>query len=84
MILLTLDFPWRHALPLYSPVLETYAFRDSDFDFIDATFAPISEISLLDSTAEDPADASLFPPVGVRCQSNDSGKSFRFFEHVAE
>lgn len=30
VILLTVEFPWRHSLPQYSRVLDTYAFRRSD------------------------------------------------------
>ena len=37
VILLTVQYPWRHALPQYVRVLETYAFRSKDFEFIDVT-----------------------------------------------
>lgn len=30
VILLAIEFPWRHSLPQYSRVLDTYAFRRSD------------------------------------------------------
>ncbi|MFQ5567257.1 MAG: hypothetical protein ACE5EU_12970 [Paracoccaceae bacterium] len=84
VILLTIEYPWRHALPLYSPLLETFAFRENDFEFVDATLAPLTDISLIDAGEEDPADAVLFPPVGVHCLSNAGGRPFEFLLRDAE
>lgn len=40
VILLTIEFPWRHSLPQYSRVLDTYAFRMSDLAYVDMTAGP--------------------------------------------
>ena len=46
VILLTLEYPWRHDLPQFGRVLETFAFRQSDFEFIDVAFGPLTDITL--------------------------------------
>lgn len=78
VILLTLEYPWRHALPQYSRVLETFAFRASDFAFIDVAFGPLTDIALLDSSHPEAADTAMQPPILVECLSGPSGGPFRF------
>jgi hypothetical protein len=77
-ILLTVEYPWRHALPQYSRVLETFAFRASDFAFIDMAFAPVTDIALLDSSHPEAADTAMQPPILVECISDEGGRPFRF------
>lgn len=84
VILLTVEYPWRHALPQYVRVLETYAFRASDFEFIDVSFGPLTDIALQDSTYPEELDADMLPPVGVRCLSEPVGKPFEFVEPVTK
>ncbi|MCA3458415.1 MAG: hypothetical protein ING01_14415 [Rhodobacter sp.] len=77
-ILLTVEYPWRHALPQYSRVLETFAFRASDFAFIDMAFGPVTDIALLDSSHPEAADTAMQPPILVECISDEGGSPFRF------
>lgn len=49
-ILLTVDDPWQQARPQDRSVLETFAFRDSNFEFIDVAFGPLTDIALQDSS----------------------------------
>lgn len=78
VILLTIKFPWRHALPQYLPILETYAFRESDFKFVDATFGPLTDIALADDTAYEPSEIDMLPPIRVRCIVGLDEKPFKF------
>lgn len=78
VILLTVEYPWRHALPMYVRVLETFAFRDSDFEFIDVAIGPATDIALLDSTVPESKDLNMQPPILVECLPKDSKVPFRF------
>ena len=80
VILLTVKFPWRHALPQYLQVLETYAFRASDFKFVDATFGPLTDIALTDDTGYAPSELDMLPPIRVHCLLENDAKPFEFFE----
>lgn len=80
VILLTVKFPWRHALPQYLRVLETYAFRASDFKFVDATFGPLTDIALTDNTGYAPSELDMLPPIRVHCLLGNDAKPFEFFE----
>lgn len=80
VILLTVKFPWRHALPQYMRLLETYAFRESDLKFIDAAFGPLTDIALADNTAYEPSDLDMLPPISVRCIAGGDEKPFEFVE----
>lgn len=79
VILLTVQYPWRHALPEFVRVLDTLAFRESDFAFIDMAFGPLTDIALADDTAYDPAEREMLPPIRVRCLSGKDAKPFEFF-----
>jgi hypothetical protein len=78
VILVTVEYPWRHALPLFSRVLETFAFRASDFAFIDMAFGPVTDIALVDSSHPEAADTAMQPPILVECISDRDGSPFRF------
>jgi len=78
VILLTIQFPWRHSLPQYSRVLDTYAFRSSDLAYIDMTIGSLTDIALLDSSQIEADDISMQPPILVECLSDPSGSPFRF------
>lgn len=78
VILLTIQFPWRHALPQYARTLATYAFRTSDLAYIDMTMGPLTDITLLDNHAEGTDDSEMQPPVLVQCLSDPLGGPFRF------
>lgn len=80
VILLTVKFPWRHALPQYLRVLETYVFRASDFKFVDATFGPLTDIALADDSAYAPSELDMLPPIRVHCLLGNDAKPFEFFE----
>jgi hypothetical protein len=80
VILLTVKFPWRHALPQYLRILETYAFRESDFKFVDATFGTLTDIALADDTAYEPTDLDMLPPISVRCLVGPDEEPFEFFK----
>ena len=79
VILLTVQFPWRHALPEFVRVLDTFAFRETDFAFIDVAFGPLTDIALADDSAYDPADLFMLPPTRVRCLIGQAEKPFEFF-----
>ena len=83
-ILLTIEFPWCHALPQYVRVLSTFAFRESDFAFIDVFFGPLTDIALSDQSAYEPTDFDMLPPIRVRCLVGHDEKPFEFFEQEAE
>ena len=78
VILLTIEFPWRHALPQYSHVLDTYAFRRSDLAYIDMTAGPVTDIAMRDSSQIEPEDMPMQPPILVECISDRDGSPFRF------
>jgi hypothetical protein len=78
-ILLTIEYPWRHDLPQYSRVLETYAFRRSDFAFIDVAYGPLTDIALADDMAHELSDQDMLPPIRVRCLNGHHEKTFEFF-----
>lgn len=84
VILLTIKFPWRHALPQFRWILKTYAFRASDFKFVDATFGPLTDIALTDDTAYESSEIEMLPPIRVRCLFGHDEKPFEFFEQEAE
>lgn len=78
VILLTIEFPWRHSLPQYSRVLDTYAFRMSDLAYVDMTAGPATDIALLDSSEIGAEDMSMQPPILVECIGDRGGSQFRF------
>ncbi|SEH59236.1 hypothetical protein [Paracoccus alkenifer] len=78
VILLTIEFPWRHSLQQYTRVLDTYAFRTSDLAYIDMTAGPVTDIALLDSSEIETEDMSMQPPILVECISDRAGIPFRF------
>ncbi len=80
VILLTVEYPWRHDLPQYVQVLDTFAFRASDLEFIDATFGPLTNIALTDDTGYAPSELDMLPPIRVHCLLGNDAKPFEFFE----
>lgn len=82
VILLTVKFPWRHALPQYLRVLETYAFRASDFNFVDSTFGPLTDIALADVSAYGPSELDMLPPIKVQCRLVNDLEPFEFLEQI--
>lgn len=78
VILLTIEFPWRHSLPQYSRVLDTYAFRMSDLAYVDMTAGPVTDIALRDSSQIEAGDMPTQPPILVECISDHSGGTFIF------
>ncbi len=78
-ILLTIQFPWRQDLPQYSRILDTYAFRSSDFAFIDVAYGPLTDIALADDVAYELSDVEMLPPIRVRCLNGQVEKPFEFF-----
>lgn len=78
VILLTIEFPWRHSLQQYTRVLDTYAFRTSDLAYIDMTAGPVTDIALVDSSETEAEDMSMQPPILVECISDHVGGPFRF------
>jgi|688.fasta_scaffold653625_2 hypothetical protein len=78
VILLTIEFPWRHSLSQYSRVLDTYAFRMSDLAYVDMTAGPATDIALLDSSEIEAEDMSMQPPILVECIADRGGSPFRF------
>lgn len=84
VILLTVQYPWRHALPEFVRVLDTLAFRETDFAFIDIAFGPLTDIALADDTFYEPSDLDMLPPIRVRCLTGQDGKPFEFFEKVTK
>jgi len=79
IILLTVKYPWQNVLPQYGWLLDTFAFRESDFAFIDVAFGPLTDIALADDSAYDPADLEMLPPIRVRCLTGQVEKPFDFF-----
>lgn len=79
VILLTVEYPWRHDLPEFQRVLSTFAFRLSNFAFVDVAHGPLTDVALADETAYDPADLDMLPPIRVRCRAGQDGKPFEFF-----
>lgn len=79
VILLTVQYPWRHALPEFVRVLETIAFRRTDFAFIDVAFGPLTDIALAYDSAYELADQDMLPPIRVRCLGGQYEKTFEFF-----
>lgn len=80
VILLTVEYPWRHDLPQYVQVLDTFAFRASDLEFIDVTFGPLTDIALTDVSAYAPSEMDMLPPIRVRCLGAQVEKPFEFVE----
>lgn len=80
VILLTVEYPWRHSLPEFVRVLDTFAFRESDFAFIDTAHGPLTDIALADDTAYEPSQLVMLPPIRVRCLAGGKGKPFKFIE----
>jgi hypothetical protein len=78
VILLTIEFPWRHSLPQYSRVLDTYAFRMSDLAYVDMTAGPATDIALLDGSEIEAEDMSMQPPILVECIPDRGGRPFKF------
>jgi len=78
VILLTIEFPWRHSLPQYSRVLDTYAFRMSDLAYVDMTAGQATDIALLDSSEIEAEDMSMQPPILVECIGDRGGSLFKF------
>jgi len=81
VILLTIRYPWRHALPLRRQLLQTYAFRTADFALIDTVFGPLTDISLLDDRETEEQD-EFAPPIGVQCLREPAHLPFRFVPHA--
>ena len=80
VILLTVQYPWRHDWPQYVRTLETYAFEAADFEFIDVAFGPLTDITLAEDTAYEPSDLDMLPPIRVRCLEGHDERPFEFFE----
>lgn len=80
VILLAVKYPWRHALPEFNRVVSTFAFRSTDFSFIDVAYGPLTDIALADDSAYEPADLDLLPPIRVRCLAGGSDLPFEFIE----
>lgn len=80
VVLLTVEYPWRHDWPQVARTMETYAFRDSDLEFIDVAFGPLTDIALADDTAYEPSELDMLPPIRVRCLAGRDEKPFEFFE----
>lgn len=78
VILLTIEFPWRHSLPQYARVLDTYAFRATDLAYIDMTAGAVTDIALLDSSEIAAEDMAMQPSILVECISDEGGTPFRF------
>ncbi len=79
-ILLTVEYPWRHDLPQYVLVLDTFAFRASDFEYIDHTFGSLTDIAIMDSWNPE-RDLDMMPPVLVECLPERSSPPFRFVKN---
>lgn len=78
VVLLTVEYPWRHELPQYVRALETFAFHSSDFAFIDKTFGPLTDIAILDSQDHGGEDFGMQPPVLVQCLYDRAALPFIF------
>jgi hypothetical protein len=79
VIMLTVEYPWRHDLPEFQRVLSTFAFRRSDFAFIDVAYGPLTDIALADDMAYALSDLDMLPPIRVRCLNGQVEKPFAFF-----
>lgn len=79
VILLTVEYPWRHDLPEFQRVLSTFAFSQSNFAFIDVAYGALTEIALADDTAYDPGDVDMLPPIRVRCLTGQDERPFEFY-----
>lgn len=77
VIFLTVDYPWRHDWPQLVRILDTYAFRGSDFAFIDLAAGPLTDIALLDRSQLEAEDMAMQPPILVECLSSPGGRPFR-------
>lgn len=82
VILLTIEFPWRHSLPQYFRVLDVYAFRMSDLAYVDMTAGPDTDIALLDSSEIEAEDMSMQPPILVECIGDRGGSLFGFIKNT--
>jgi hypothetical protein len=80
VILLSVEYPWRHRWPELRRMIDTYAFRETDFAFIDVAFGPITDIALAEDSVYDPIDLDMLPPIRVRCLTGQDGKPFEFFQ----
>lgn len=78
IILLTVDYPWRHDWLQAVRILDTYAFSGSDFAFIDVAVGALTDIALLDSSQIEAEDMSMQPPILVECLSEITDRPFRF------
>ena len=78
VIMLTIEFPWRHSLPQYTRILYTYAFRSSDLAYIDMTAGPVTDIAMRDSSRTEAEDMPMQPPILVECISDRAGVPFIF------
>lgn len=78
VILLTIEFPWRHSLPQYARVLDTYAFRATDLAYIDMTAGSVTDIALRDISKIAAEDMAIQPSILVECISDKGGSPFRF------
>lgn len=79
VIMLTVEYPWRHDLPEFQRVLSTFAFRRSDFAFIDVAHGPLTDIALADDMAYELSDLDMLPPIRVRCLNGQVENPFEFF-----
>lgn len=84
VIMLTVEYPWRHNLPEFQRVLSTFAFRISDFAFIDVAYVPLTDIALAENTAYEPSDLDMLPPIRVHCLAEGNGKPFEFVEEESK
>lgn len=84
VVLLTVQYPWRHDWLEVVRTMETYAFRESDFAFIDVADGPLTDIALAEQSAYEPSDFDMLPPVGVRCLPEPGEKPFQFFQRVTK
>jgi hypothetical protein len=66
-------------MPEFQRVLSTFAFRRSDFAFIDVACGPLTDIALADDTAYELADLDMLPPIRVICLNGQVEKPFEFF-----
>lgn len=84
VILLTVEFPWRHALPQPGLKLDTYAFRQEDLAFIDMTWGSISDIALQEYGEDVDLPDEMLPPIRVRCLPESTSRPFEFFRRGGE
>ena len=84
VVLLTIKYPWRHALPQYARVLETFAFRAGDLAFIDRALGPLTDIALREDGQIERDEAGMHHPIGVRCLADPKESLFRFIATGAD